>query len=86
MLDIDGRPRAAAPISFKAVECLNIQLSALADGAVFVSLTATTVDDEEPQLLTQEIANERVATIDDALALIETRVRATITATHSANT
>jgi hypothetical protein len=51
MLDIDGRPPAAAPISFKAVECLNIQLSALADGAIFVSLTATTVDDEEPQRL-----------------------------------
>jgi hypothetical protein len=79
MLDIDSRPTVASPISFKAIESLNIQISTLADGAVFVWLTATTIDDEEPQLLTQEIASERLATIDDALALIGERVRATMT-------
>jgi hypothetical protein len=40
-----------------------------------VSLTATTVDDEEPQLLDQEIARGRAATIDDVLALIKAHVR-----------
>ena len=34
------------------------------------STLATTVDDEEPQLRTQEIAHDTVATIDDALAVI----------------
>ena len=33
-------------------------------------MLATTVDDQEPQLLTQEIARNTVATIEDALAVI----------------
>ena len=33
-------------------------------------MLATTVDDQEPQLLTQEIARDTVATIEDALAVI----------------
>jgi hypothetical protein len=37
---------------------------------VYVAMLATTVDDEEPQLLTQEIASDTVATIEDALAVI----------------
>ena len=45
------------------------------DGGFHVSLTATTVDEEEPQLLSQEIASERVATLDDALAVIKNGVR-----------
>src|SRR5271165_5817108 len=34
------------------------------------AMLATTVDDQEPQLLTQEIARDTVATIEDALAVI----------------
>lgn len=67
---------SAAPVSFQALEFFTIQLSPLADGNVFVAMTATVVDDQEAQLLNQEIASDRVATIDDALALISTRVRA----------
>ena len=62
----------------KAVEFYTIELSQLADGAMFVSMMAITVDDEEPQLLSQEITNERVASIDDALALIKKGVTSTI--------
>ena len=54
----------------RSVEFYNIELAPLADGRVYVSVLATTVDDEEPQLLTQEIACETVATIEDALAVI----------------
>lgn len=54
----------------KAVEFYSIQLSQLADGAMFVEVTATTIDDQEPQLLSQEIAAEHVASLDDALAAI----------------
>ena len=36
---------------------------------IFVALAATTVDEEEPQLLDQKIATEKVTTIDDVLAL-----------------
>ncbi len=54
----------------KSVEFYNIELAPLADGRVYVAMLATTVDDEEPQLLTQEIARDTVATIEDALAVI----------------
>jgi hypothetical protein len=52
-----------------------MELSPQIDGKVLVSLTATTVDEEEPQLLDQEVACERVDTIDDVLALIRAHVR-----------
>ena len=55
----------------RSVEFFNIELAPLADGRVFVSMTATTVDDQEPQLLTQEIVRDTAATIDDALAIIK---------------
>lgn len=54
----------------KAVEFYTIQLSLLADGGVFVEMTATTVDDQEPQLLSQEITAGRVGSFDDALETI----------------
>ena len=54
----------------RSVEFYNIELAPLADGRVYVSMLATTVDDQEPQLLTQEIARDTVATIEDALAVI----------------
>jgi hypothetical protein len=57
--------------TLKAAEFYTIQLAQLADGAIHVSLTATTVDEEAPQLLNQEIIDERVASIGDALALIK---------------
>jgi hypothetical protein len=76
MLDIYGRDCAerGAPLIHNA-ETFRIELSPAADGTIFVALTAVTVDEEEPQLLDQEIAYERVATLDDALALIRAHVR-----------
>ena len=59
------------------VEFYSIELAQLADGTIHVSLTATTVDDEEPQLLCQEIVSERVVSIDDALAVIKQGVSRT---------
>ena len=52
------------------VEFYTIELAHLADGTIHVSLTATTVDEEEPQLLCQEIVSQRVVSIDDALVVI----------------
>jgi hypothetical protein len=60
---------STAPV-IKSVEFFIIELAPLADGRVYVSMTATTVDDQEPQLLTQEIAQDTVTTIDEALAVI----------------
>jgi hypothetical protein len=61
----------------KAAEFYTIELAQLPDGAFHVALTATTVDDEEPQLLCQEIVSERVASLDDALAIIKEGVSGT---------
>ena len=61
----------------KAVEFYSIELAQLADGTFHVSLTATTVDEKEAQLLCQEITSERVASIDDALAAIKEGVART---------
>lgn len=67
----------AAPGVRKVVEFYTIELAQLADGGFGVSLIATTVDDEEPQLLSQEIASAHVASIDEALAVIRDGVTGT---------
>jgi hypothetical protein len=59
-----------APVR-KAVWFYNLELALLADGGYHVSLTATTVDEEEPQLVCQEIIDERVSSIDDVLARLK---------------
>jgi hypothetical protein len=55
----------------RAVWLYNIELVQLDDGTIHVSLTAITVDDEEPQLPCREIASKHVTSIDDALAVIK---------------
>lgn len=73
MLDILAAPARAAPLP--PIEFLRIELSPLANGHVHVALTATTVDEEHPELLDTEIARDQVATIDDVVALIRAHVR-----------
>jgi hypothetical protein len=58
----------------KAAEFYTIALAQLAGGDLSITMTATTVDEQEPQLLDQEIIAERVATLDEALALIRAGV------------
>ena len=70
MFDTPGRVSAVHPPS-NPVEFYRVQLERLSGGEIFVSLIATTLDEHEPQLLDQEIAADRVATIDDALALVK---------------
>jgi hypothetical protein len=66
-----SRRSSKAPLVIKSAEFFSIELAPLADGTIHVSITATTVDEEEPQLLTQEIAFHTAAHIDAALALIK---------------
>ena len=76
MLDIYARETAGqCALLVRGAEFFRIELAPLADGQILASLTATTVDEEEAELLDQEIACDRVATIDDVLALIRTHVR-----------
>jgi hypothetical protein len=76
MLDIHPRQSAGChPPVIRNAEFFRIELAPLIDGKILVSLTATTVDEDEPQLLDQEIACDRVVSIDDIIALIRTHVR-----------
>jgi hypothetical protein len=76
MLDIYARsPTGVLFPVLRGAEFLRIELSARTDGQFLASLTATTVDEDEPQLIDQEIATERVASIDELLTLIKTHVR-----------
>ena len=76
MLDIHTRaPAGREPSVIQGAEFFRMELSPQSDGKILVALTATIVDDEQPQLLEQEVACERVATLDDVLALIRAHVR-----------
>jgi hypothetical protein len=55
----------------KALEYFFAEIAQLPDGSYYVSLTATTIDDEEPQLLNQEIDSRRGVTLDEVLAVIK---------------
>jgi hypothetical protein len=55
----------------KAAEYFFAEIAQLPDGTYYVSLTATTIDDEEPQLLSQEIDTRRGVSLDEVLAVIK---------------
>ena len=61
----------AGPTVCKAIEYFFAEIAQLPDGTYYVSLTATTVDDEEPQLLAQEIDTRRGISLDEVLAVIK---------------
>jgi hypothetical protein len=67
----------SAVYDHRAGPALAVIAALLSAREVKVSMTATTVDDEEPQLICQEITTERVASIDDALAAIKEGVART---------
>jgi hypothetical protein len=60
-----------AALNRKAVVSYFAEIAELADGTYYVALTATSVDDEEPQLLCQEINTRRGVSLDEVLAAIK---------------
>ena len=56
------------PIIRKSTWFYNLELALLAEGGYHLTVAATTVDEEEPQLLYQELFDQRVDSIDEALA------------------
>jgi hypothetical protein len=55
----------------KVVEYFFVEIAQLPHGTYYVSLTATSVDEEEPQLLNQEIDRRRGVSLDEVLAVIK---------------
>jgi len=62
----------------KAVESFFAEIAQLPDGTYYVSLTATTIDDEEPQLLNMEIDSRRGVSLDEVLAVIRSGLTGSI--------
>jgi len=54
----------------KAVVSFFAEIAQLPDGTYYMSLTATTIDDEEPQLLNMEIDSRRGVSLDEVLTVI----------------
>ncbi|MCC6947000.1 MAG: hypothetical protein IT539_04455 [Bradyrhizobiaceae bacterium] len=79
MLDIDGRNTAApVPPFAPEIQFVNVELALGADGLLFVGVQATIIDEDNLELLNQELANGRVHTLDEALALIRKGVTNTL--------
>jgi len=60
-----------APAIRKAVWFYNLELAQLAEGGYHLSVAATTVDEEAPQLLCQDIIDEPVESLDAALVRLK---------------
>lgn len=74
MLDITSRASAATPL-FPAPEFVRLSLSQSADGHVFASISATTIDPEEPELVDIEVVDSAISSVDELIALIRAHVR-----------
>ena len=61
----------AGPTLRKAVVSYLAEIAQHPDGTYYVSLTATTVDDEDPQLLNMEIDSRHGVSLDEVLAVIK---------------
>ena len=74
MLDIQTGATAPPDSSTPPIEFLTIQLMPLAEGGISASLRSTTFDETDFELLDQDIANVRIATLDELMALIRAHV------------
>jgi hypothetical protein len=65
-----GRVKKKRPLVIREAEFFSIELAPVSDGTFHLSITATTVDDRAPQLLTQDIMFTSAPTLEKALAKI----------------
>ena len=64
-----AKPPAPYPLQF-----VNIEITPLLGGQFSVVMQATLLDEEELQFVGEDLADERVGTLDEALALIRDNV------------
>jgi hypothetical protein len=72
--NVSAAPAAGTSPHRSNIEYFTIRLGHLADGLVGVSIEATTFDEEELALLSQELGASQVPSIDDALAFVRASV------------
>lgn len=71
-LDIAAGAKAAAPLSLQYV---TVEIMPLVSGHFSVSMQATLLDEQELEFVGEDLAQQRVATVDELLALIREHVR-----------
>ena len=74
MLDIHAGATAPHSSPTPPIEFFTIQLMPLAEGGISASLRSTVFDENDFELLDQDIANVRIATLDELMALIRAHV------------
>jgi hypothetical protein len=74
MLDIHAGATAPPNSPTPPIEFFTIQLMPLSEGGISASLRSTVFDETDFELLDQDIANVRIATLDELMALIRTHV------------
>ena len=75
MFDIHAGATAPANSPTPPIEYFTIQLMPLTEGGISASLRSTTFDETDFELLDQDIANVRLSTLDELMALIRAHVR-----------
>ena len=74
-MSLDSEARATAPAPLP-IQFVNIEITPLLGGEYAVVMQATLLDEEELEFIGQDLANERVGTLDQALAVIRQNVAA----------
>jgi hypothetical protein len=74
MLDIQTGATAPHSSPTPPIEFFTIQLMPLSEGGISASLSSTTFDEADFELLDQDIANVRLSTLDELMALIRSHV------------
>jgi hypothetical protein len=72
-MPFDNQAGASAPASYP-LQFIHIELTPLVDGEVSVAMQATLLDEERLEFIGQDLAHQRVKTIDEVLALIRLNV------------
>ena len=72
-MSVDIRSGATAPASYP-LQFVNIEITPLIDGELSVMMQATLLDEQELAFVGQDLAYQRVKTLDEALALIRDNV------------
>ena len=79
-MSFDTQARATARAS--PIQFVNIEITPLIGGQYAVAMQATFLDEEQLEFIGQDLANEHVDTLDEALAIIRQNV-APLAASHA---
>ena len=76
-LDISAGADAPAPLP---IQFITAEIMPLVDGKFSIEMRATFLDESELEFVGQDLANERVETLDQALSVIRQNVAVALTA------